>query len=261
MKKSYKFFGRRRRIVGLYMVQWYSTQGKGVGPWSGRSLKSCGATWRRRSSPNTAKATRPTGWGISGPCWRTAGAAGGPGGGTQAGVCGGRLSRPGGGPVRPGGPRKTSARLLREDPALERWFTPEERETMAQAVEDHRASGGREPRSVYGKIVSEADRDIDPERIVQRVMAYADSATPSWGRRARYSGRWNTSGRSTGGGLPEAVAAQSPEPGGAGHPAEMARRRGAGGGVQAVWVRPYMCPTWTARCWTGKSGCRRLRGG
>ena len=33
----------------------------------------------------------------------------------------------------------TSARLLREDGALSQWFTPEERETMAQAVEDHRA--------------------------------------------------------------------------------------------------------------------------
>lgn len=76
---------------------------------------------------------------------------------------------------------KTSARLLREDPALGRWFTPEERETMAQAVEDHRASGGKEPRSLYGKIVSEADRDIDPERIVQRVMAYGKFRYPRLG--------------------------------------------------------------------------------
>ena len=45
---------------------------------------------------------------------------------------------------------KTSARLLRQDRALERWFTPEERELMAQAVEDHRASAGREHRSIYG---------------------------------------------------------------------------------------------------------------
>lgn len=74
-----------------------------------------------------------------------------------------------------------AARFGREDPALERWFTPEERETMAQAVEDHRASGGREPRSIYGKIVSEADRDIDPERIVQRVMAYGRFRYPQLG--------------------------------------------------------------------------------
>ena len=46
---------------------------------------------------------------------------------------------------------KTSARLLREDPALERWFTPEERETMAQAVEDHRASGDGSPGVFMGR--------------------------------------------------------------------------------------------------------------
>ena len=72
----------------------------------------------------------------------------------------------------------TSARLLREDGELSRWFTPEERETMAQAVEDHRASVDREPRSLYGKIVSEADRDIDPERIVRRVMEYGKARFP-----------------------------------------------------------------------------------
>lgn len=52
---------------------------------------------------------------------------------------------------------------------------------MAQAVEDHRASGGREPRSVYGKIVSEADRDIDPERVVERTMAYGKYRCPQLG--------------------------------------------------------------------------------
>ena len=76
---------------------------------------------------------------------------------------------------------KTSARLLRQDRALERWFTPEERELMAQAVEDHRASGGREPRSVSGTLVSEADRDLDPERVVQRVMAYGKYRCPQLG--------------------------------------------------------------------------------
>lgn len=73
---------------------------------------------------------------------------------------------------------KTSAQILREDGKLVRWFTPEEIEVMAQAVEDHRASTGREPRSLYGRVVSEADRDIDPERIVQRCMAYGKAHFP-----------------------------------------------------------------------------------
>ena len=76
------------------------------------------------------------------------------------------------------GHEATSARLLREDGALGRWFSPEEIETMAQAVEDHRASAGTEPRSLSGKILSEADRDIDPERIVRRCMEYGRARFP-----------------------------------------------------------------------------------
>jgi uncharacterized protein len=43
---------------------------------------------------------------------------------------------------------------------------------MAQAVEDHRASSSREPRSLYGKIVAEADRDIEPLKIIRRTVQY-----------------------------------------------------------------------------------------
>ena len=66
----------------------------------------------------------------------------------------------------------SSGRIIREDPNLRKWFTPEQIETIAQAAEDHRASNGREPRSIYGKIVAEADRDIDPMRILRRTVQY-----------------------------------------------------------------------------------------
>ncbi len=65
-----------------------------------------------------------------------------------------------------------SKRLLLADRALDRWFTKGQIALMADAVEDHRASNHSEPRSVYGRIVSEADRDIDPERIARRCMEY-----------------------------------------------------------------------------------------
>lgn len=66
----------------------------------------------------------------------------------------------------------TSGRYLMADQNLRQWFTPGQLEAMRDAVEDHRASSGHEPRSVYGRIISEADRDIDPERIVRRVIEY-----------------------------------------------------------------------------------------
>lgn len=72
----------------------------------------------------------------------------------------------------------TSGRYLMADENLRRWFTPEQLAVMRDAVEDHRASGGHEPRTVYGRIVSEADRDIDPERIAERCMQYGYARYP-----------------------------------------------------------------------------------
>lgn len=65
-----------------------------------------------------------------------------------------------------------SGRIVREDPRLQEWFSPEDIETIAQAVEDHRASSSHEPRSIYGKIVAEGDRYIDPEKIIERTIQY-----------------------------------------------------------------------------------------
>ena len=65
-----------------------------------------------------------------------------------------------------------SGRIVRQDPQLPQWFSPEQIETMAQAVEDHRASSSSEPRSLYGKIVAEADRDIQPLKIIRRTVQY-----------------------------------------------------------------------------------------
>lgn len=65
-----------------------------------------------------------------------------------------------------------SGRIVREDEKLKQWFSADEIETMAQAVEDHRASSDHEPRSIYGKIVAEADRYIEPEKIIERTVQY-----------------------------------------------------------------------------------------
>lgn len=71
-----------------------------------------------------------------------------------------------------------SGQILRNDTKLQRWFTPLQIETMAQAVEDHRASATHEPRSVYGKIVAEADRSIEPLVVITRTVQYGLSHYP-----------------------------------------------------------------------------------
>ena len=65
-----------------------------------------------------------------------------------------------------------SGRIIREDERLREWFDEAQIETMAQAAEDHRASSGHEPRSIYGKIVAEADRLILPEKVIRRTIQY-----------------------------------------------------------------------------------------
>lgn len=71
-----------------------------------------------------------------------------------------------------------SAQKLLQDAALRKWFSVPQMEIMAQAVEDHRASNTWEPRSIYGKLVAEADRQIESVSIVKRTIQYSLSNYP-----------------------------------------------------------------------------------
>lgn len=66
----------------------------------------------------------------------------------------------------------TSGKILASDARLKRWFSPEQINIMKEAVEDHRASASHAPRSIYGKIVAEADRDLDPEVVFTRAIEF-----------------------------------------------------------------------------------------
>lgn len=79
-----------------------------------------------------------------------------------------------------------SARMIRADNNLRRWFTGEQIETIACAAEDHRASASRPPRSIYGRIVAEADRAIDPETIIRRTVQYGLAHSPQLDREAQW---------------------------------------------------------------------------
>ncbi|MBQ3881038.1 MAG: HD domain-containing protein [Bacteroidales bacterium] len=79
-----------------------------------------------------------------------------------------------------------SARIILEDRELERWFTPEQIRIMAEAAEDHRASKKSPPRTIYGRIVAEADRLIDPDTIIRRTIQYSLSHYPSMTREEHF---------------------------------------------------------------------------
>ena len=72
-----------------------------------------------------------------------------------------------------------SGRIIRETSELRRWFCDDQIETIAQAAEDHRASSDHEPRSIYGKIIAEADRQIDPETVIRRTIQFSLAHYPT----------------------------------------------------------------------------------
>lgn len=72
----------------------------------------------------------------------------------------------------------TSGKILIADARLKKWFTAEQLKIMREAVEDHRASASHAPRSIYGKIVAEADRDIDADIVFTRAVEYGLEKDP-----------------------------------------------------------------------------------
>ena len=81
---------------------------------------------------------------------------------------------------------EVSARIIKADQKLRQWFTEEQILVMADAAEDHRASAKHAPRTIYGRIVAEADRFIDPETIVRRTIQYGLDHHPELSREEQY---------------------------------------------------------------------------
>jgi len=80
-----------------------------------------------------------------------------------------------------------SGRIIREDRRLSEWFSPEQIETIAQAAEDHRASAKTLPRSIYGRLVAEADRLIVPETIIRRTVLFGLSNYPELDKESHWN--------------------------------------------------------------------------
>ena len=81
---------------------------------------------------------------------------------------------------------EVSARIIKADQQLRKWFSEEQIQTMADAAEDHRASAKRPPRTIYGRIVAEADRFIEPETIIRRTVQYGLEHYPELDKEGHY---------------------------------------------------------------------------
>lgn len=66
-----------------------------------------------------------------------------------------------------------SAQIMYEDTNLKSFFNEQQLKIMKEAIEDHRASLNRRPRSIYGEIISSADRNIDVDESLRRIYLYS----------------------------------------------------------------------------------------
>lgn len=80
----------------------------------------------------------------------------------------------------------TGGKILAADVRLRRWFSPEQLRIMKEAVEDHRASASHAPRSIYGMVVAEADRDLEPSVVFERAVEYGLENYPELDRKGQW---------------------------------------------------------------------------
>ncbi len=73
---------------------------------------------------------------------------------------------------------KVSADIMSKDSNLKEFFNEEQLKIIKEAIEDHRASSENEPRSIYGKIVSSADRNNTVEQCLERTYTYGKKHEP-----------------------------------------------------------------------------------
>lgn len=80
--------------------------------------------------------------------------------------------------IDPKNHEKLSAEIMSKDENLKTFFNEEELTTIKEAIEDHRASSKTDPRSIYGKIVSSADRNNTVEACLKRTYSYGKKLDP-----------------------------------------------------------------------------------
>ena len=74
---------------------------------------------------------------------------------------------------------KVSADIMSQDEGLKQFFSKDELKMIQEAIEDHRASSDTDPRSIYGKIVSSADRNHSVDDCFRRTYQYGKKLDPN----------------------------------------------------------------------------------
>ena len=75
-----------------------------------------------------------------------------------------------------------SAKIMENDEVIKKYFMTDEIHVMSEAIKDHRASNNYLPRTIYGKIIADGDRQINLEKIISRIIAYNKPLSPELNR-------------------------------------------------------------------------------
>ncbi len=71
-----------------------------------------------------------------------------------------------------------SSEIMFNDNFLKGFFNIEERQIIKEAIEDQRANASKEPRNIYGKILSSASRNSSVEQCLERSYKYGKKTKP-----------------------------------------------------------------------------------
>ncbi len=73
-----------------------------------------------------------------------------------------------------------SADIMFKDDFLKNYFSEEQRTIIKEAIEDQRANAEKEPRNIYGKILSSASRNSSVEQCLKRSYFYGKKKNPDF---------------------------------------------------------------------------------
>jgi len=65
-----------------------------------------------------------------------------------------------------------SSEIFFKDKNMNKFFNEKEKQLIAEAIIDHRGSSEDEPRSIYGKLISSADREFSADNLLKSTILY-----------------------------------------------------------------------------------------
>ena len=83
-----------------------------------------------------------------------------------------------------------SGEIMFNDKFLKDYFSLEQRKTIKEAIEDQRAYSDKEPRNIYGKILSSASRNSTVEQCLKRSYIYGKKKNPDFSDEEIFAGAY-----------------------------------------------------------------------